>query len=377
MSWPKPNVINTLKPPVKIHRGRWVLFFIILILITAILLALMWPDNNFISQWTFWVGVLFIPTVISGIVVSVRLYLYGLAQEEYEIWEQEQNHIEHNWQEWAMQSLMVLDSFYKVPNQISTQKLLLDSPNQIVQLNNSLIFDEKYTFKDYAEDLLFSLREVLSAIPKTEVIDITVYSSPESFTYIDDDINNAYRSAEILQPYKLYHQIVSRTNIEKLAELYDTPQSSLQLIVINNFISSGSAFLCAFLLTDKQHYQDLAIDIAKSEILRPMITDNLLTGVNQMVEMQPAINDVKQLWFANLNAEQEVDINKLLADQKISPDQLYKLESIVGNQTELSYWLSLALGCEMITQTQKNNLITAMSQNQWLFSVVTTVSRES
>lgn len=377
MSWPKPNVINTLKPPVKIHRGRWVLFFIILILITAILLALMWPDNNFISQWTFWVGVLFIPTVISGIAVSVRLYLYGLAQEEYEIWEQEQNHIEHNWQEWAMQSLMVLDSFYSVPNHISTRKLLFDSPNQIVQLNNSLIFDEKYTFKDYAEGLLFSLREVLSAIPKTEVIDIKVYSSPESFTYIDDDINNAYRSAEILQPYKLYHQIVSRTNIEKLAELYDTPQSSLQLIVINNFISSGSAFLCALLLTDKQHYQELAIDIAKSEILRPMITDNLLTGVNQMVEMQPAINDVKQLWFANLNAEQEVDINKLLADQKISPDQLYKLESIVGNQTELSYWLSLALGCEMITQTQKNNLITAMSQNQWLFSVVTTVSRES
>ena len=58
----------------------------------------------------------------------------------------------------------------------------------------------------------------------------------------------------------------------------------------------------------------------------------------------------------------------------ISPEQMYKLGSLVGNQNELSYWLSLALACEMVTETKQTNLITAMSQNQWLFSVVTAVN---
>ena len=128
---------------------------------------------------------------------------------------------------------------------------------------------------------------------------------------------------------------------------------------------------------DKQHYLDLAIDIAQSEILRPMVTDDLFIGVNQMVEMQPATHQINQLWFANLDHKQEVNIAKQLAELNISPEQIYKLESLVGNQTELSYWLSLALGCEMVTKTKQNNLIAAVSHNQWLFSVVTTVSGES
>ena len=170
---------------------------------------------------------------------------------------------------------------------------------------------------------------------------------------------------------------MSRAENEKLIQWIDNPQSALQLIIINNTISSGSAFLCAFLLTDKEHYQDLDIDIAKCEILRPMITDDLLVGINQMNDIQPAIHQINQLWFANMSNQQEVNLTKLLADLQISPEQIYKLESLLGNQTELSYWLSLAMGCDMITQTKQNNLITAMSRNQWLFSVVTTVSKES
>ena len=278
---------------------------------------------------------------------------------------------------WAMQSLVVLDSHYIVPNKITAKKLIFDSDNLSVQVNNSLTFDDQSAFKNLAEDLFFSLRQVLSNLPTKEPINITIYSSSESYSYIDEEINHAYQSAKISQPYKLTHQIVSRAENEKLIQWIDNPQSALQLIIINNTISSGSAFLCAFLLTDKEHYQDLDIDIAKCEILRPMITDDLLVGINQMNDIQPAIHQINQLWFANMSNQQEVNLTKLLADLQISPEQIYKLESLLGNQTELSYWLSLAMGCDMITQTKQNNLITAMSRNQWLFSVVTTVSKES
>lgn len=377
MSWPKPNVINTLKPPVKLNTRRWGLFFTALFFIMGIVMAIIWPNNDFASQWTFWAGVTVIPTVIGGIAVSIRLYLYGLAQEEYEIWQHEQKQIEQNWQMWAMQSLVVLDSYYVLPNHLTAKKILTDSVNLTTEINNSLTFDEKFEFSSYVEELLFSVSQLLSNLPVSDPINILVYSSPEAFNYFDDEINHAYRKAKIAQPYTLSHQLMPYANVEKLTDWIDTPQPNLKLIIVNNMVSSGTAFLCAFLVMDKQYYQDLNIDIAKCEILRPMTTTDLLTGINQMVNMQPAIRQINQLWFSNLDNKQEIDITKNLTDLKISPQQMYKLENLAGNQTELSYWLSLALGCEMITTTKQNNLITAMSQNQWLFSVVAASNRES
>ena len=377
MSWPKPKVIDTLKPPVKLHSGRWFLFFIILIFITGMILALMWPNNNYSKQWTFWAGTIFISSMIGGIAIGIRFYLYGLAQEEYEIWQHEQKHIAQNWQAWAMKSLVVLDSYYLLPNQITIQQLLTDSANLEIQINKSLAFNDTVELHQHIEDLFFSIHHQLSIIPVTETINITVYSSNDAYNYIDDDIHRAYKAVKIVQPYTLTHQIMPSANPDKLTEWIDSTQTGLQLVIINNTISSGTAFLCAFLLMDKQHYLDLAIDIAKSEILRPMVTDDLFVGVNQMVEIQPAINKINQLWINNLDFKQEVNITKHLAELNISPEQIYKLESLVGNQTELSYWLSLALGCEMVTKTKQNNLIAAVSHNQWLFSVVTTVSGES
>ncbi len=377
MSWPKPKVMDTLKPPVKLHLERWFLFFIVLIFITGIILALMWPNNDYSKQWTFWAGTIFIPSMIGGIAIGIRFYLYGLAQEEYEIWQHEQKHIEQNWQAWAMKSLVVLDSYYLLPNQISIQQLFSGSADLENQINKSLAFNDTVELHQRIEDLFFSIHHQLSIIPVTEPINITVYSSNDAYNYVDDDIHQAYKTVKIVQPYTLTHQIMPSANPDKLTEWIDSTQTGLQLVIINNTISSGTAFLCAFLLMDKQHYLDLAIDIAKSEILRPMVTDDLFVGVNQMVEIQPAINKINQLWINNLDFKQEVNITKHLAELNISPEQIYKLESLAGNQTELSYWLSLALGCEMITKTKQNNLIAARSQNQWLFSVVTAVSEES
>lgn len=374
MSWPQPKVIDTLNPPGKLHRGRWLVFFIILMVITGITFALMWPNNNYLKQWTFWFGLISIPTIVSGVALSIRFYLYGLAQEEYEIWQQEQKIIQQNWQMWAMKSLIVLDSYYSLPNQITAKQILVDNSNLAVQINNSLKFDEKLGVNQHIEDLFFSLRPFFSKLPLTEPINITMYSSDQSYSYVDDDIYNACRAAQIAQPYTFSHKMVINADIEKLVEWIDIDQKALQLVIINNTKSSNSAFLCAFLLMDKQQYRNLSVDIAKAEILRPMTTDNLQVAINQMVELQPAICQVNQLWFANLDNKQEVNITKQLADLNISPEQMYKLGSLVGNQNELSYWLSLALACEMVTETKQTNLITAMSQNQWLFSVVTAVN---
>ncbi|MCX8607239.1 hypothetical protein J3U44_05590 [Gilliamella sp. B3766] len=370
MSWPKPNTLNIIKPPVKLNRGRWFLFFIVLFIITCLILAAIWPSKNFHSQWMYWAVATFIPTLIGGSAFGIRLYLYGLSQEEYEIWQQEQQKVDQNWQKWAMQSLVVLDSYYSIPTHITSMEIYSNASNIDSQVNKSLEFEGDVKAERYIEDLFFAIKDTLIQLPSTEHLDIKVLSSPDSFSYIDQTISHAYKNAQISLGYNLSHQILQNTNIENLIENIDSSQPGVQLIIINNAKSNGSAFVAAFLLTNKTYYQELNISFAKSEILRPMISNDLTTDLKQMVDMQCALEEINQLWFTNIDSKEKINIIKQLADYQIVPEHLYMLEIFVGNQTELSYWLALALACEMITITNQNNLIASQSMNQKLLSVV-------
>ena len=371
MSWPKPRVVNPLKPPLKLHRSRWYLFFIVLSFITTILLILIWPNENYGSQWIFWISATIIPTVITGIAVSIRLYIYGLAQEEYEIWQLEQKNIDENWKNWAMKSLVILDSYYVLPNHLTVKDIINNGVNLPSKINKSLEFGDEFNIKIYLEEVFLSLSKLLPELSEKETININIYTSLESSPLLEEDINNAYQTAKLPWKYKLSQHISDNVNAEILQEMIDDSQTSLQLVIINNTISLNSAFLCAFLGTSKQHYQDLGINSAKVEILRPMVATELDNAIGQMIDMQHAIKQVKQVWFTNVEKKQQVEILTLLADQKISLDNQINLDSFIGNQTGLSYWLSLAMGCEMVMLTNQNNLMTAYSHNKWLLSILT------
>ncbi|OTQ29306.1 hypothetical protein [Gilliamella apicola] len=377
MSWPKPKVLNPLKPPLKLHRGRWYLFFIVLSFITTILLIIIWPNESYSSQWIFWISATIIPTTITGIAVSIRLYIYGLAHEEYEIWQLEQKNIDENWKNWAMKSLVILDSYYVLPNHLTVQDILNNSVNLPTKINKSLEFGDQFNIKIYLEEVFLSLSKLLPELSEKETININIYTSLESSPLLEEDINNAYQTAKLPWKYKLSQHISDNVNAEILQEMIDDSQTSLQLVIINNTISLNSAFLCAFLGTSKQHYQDLGINSAKVEILRPMIATELDNAIGQMIDMQHAIKQVKQVWFTNVEKKQQVEILTLLADQKISLDNQINLDSFIGNQAGLSYWLSLAMGCEMVMLTNQNNLMTAYSHNKWLLSNLAVLRRES
>ncbi|OTQ13725.1 hypothetical protein B6D11_09795, partial [Gilliamella apicola] len=160
MSWPKPRVVNPLKPPLKLHRSRWYLFFIVLSFITTILLIIIWPNESYSSQWIFWISATIIPTTITGIAVSIRLYIYGLAQEEYEIWQLEQKNIDENWKNWAMKSLVILDSYYVLPNHLTVKDIINNGVNLPSKINKSLEFGDEFNIKIYLEEVFLSLSKL-------------------------------------------------------------------------------------------------------------------------------------------------------------------------------------------------------------------------
>lgn len=370
MSWSKPNVSNIAKPPAKLHWRTWGMFITLLFFITSFILARLWPDSSYSSQWTYWVGSTLITLIIGGIAFSIRIYFYGLAQEEYNIWQQEQKNIEQNWQKWAMQSLVVLDSFYVLPNQVTANKILNNGSNISAEVNKSLTFNDKFDTAHYIEDLFVSMRSVLNKLPKTESINITVYSSQHADICIENTISQAYQKIGIKQRYSLSQKIENEIDVEQLTKWVDATEPELELIIVDNTKSQSSSFLTAFLLVKKSHYQDMGIDIAQVEILRPMFTSDLQLAFQQMVDMQPVIKQVNQLWLANLTNKQEKEVLINLSKNHIELEDVNKLQRIGGNQDELSYWLALALGCESVIASHKNNLITSITQNQWLSSVI-------
>lgn len=371
MSWPKPNITNIVRPPVQLNRGRWGLFITALAIISSFILAKAWPNDSYASQWTYWVGVAFFPTLIGGSAFSIRLYLYGLAQEKYDIWQDEQKKVEQNWQKWAMKSLLVLDSAYVIPDEITASSILENGSNLHSKINKSLKFKDKSELTSAFDNIFCSMSDAISILPSKANINISLYMPFDSYENIDREIARAYRNSGIKHDYNLNYMIDTVPNIEKIAEWIDSPQPMIELIIINNTQSSASEFLAAFLLVNNAQYQDLEIKKAKAQILRPMIDEELPIAIKQMVEMQPAIKQVSHLWFVNLDNKQETEINKQLVNQSVEPEQLYGLEKFVGKQTELSYWLALAMSSEMINKTKRNNLIATRNQNQWLFSVVT------
>ncbi|WP_392552161.1 hypothetical protein RHO14_12020 [Orbus wheelerorum] len=371
MSWPKPEIIPLTRPD-KPRRWFWICVFLTLFIITAAFLIASWGDNNYFASLSFWLIAILAPFIAGGVALSIRFYLYGLAQERFDIWQQEQGKIDNNWQDWAMSSAGIMLSYWITPNELTATKILVDRVSLPVQIDKVLPFDDdEFEYEHYFEDLFYSFVEPLSQLPDNTKIAITLYSSSESYSYFDDMIHTIYQRCKINKPYSITHHLSVGTQAEQIAEIIDNPQYEVQLIIANNLLSKGSAFLGALLLVDKPLLPKVDKSLIESNLLRPMVTTNIDEAVKQMAEIQPAIKDVSQLWCANLDKSNEIEIVKALAVHHISPDSINTLDSLAGQQTDLAYWSLLTLGNQLVKQSQQNILLATTSQGKYLFSVLT------
>lgn len=371
MPWPKPE-ITLINPPLKPKRLVWIAVFAVLLIITGTLLILMWSDNRYFSAVSFWVMLILVPALIGSIALSLRFYQYGIAQEHFEIWQQEQALIEDNWQEWAMRSVRVMGSYWITPNELTAASIIFDLKNLPVQIEKVLAFEnDEQDDEPYFEDLFYSMAQSINQLPNCQKMTITVYSSPESYAYLDDTIAVVSRRCQIKPRYTFKQQISQHVALNDIIQLIDNPSDEPHLLIMNNLRSHGSAFLGAILIVDEQLLDPDLAQMVESHLLRPMETDDITDGIHQMVEMQPALSGVTQLWCANLDKAHEIEIAKQLAEHNISPKAIHFLDSIAGQQTDLAHWSLLALGNQLVKQTNESLLLASKSNGQFLFSVLT------
>lgn len=371
MSWSKPR-ITPMAPPNKPNRRFWVGSIFSLFIIMLFSLMGLLRDSRYLTSLFFWLTAIIVPLLIGCIALSIRYYVYGLAKERFDIWERESNKINDKWQDWAMSYVNIIDSYWSTPNKLTATKIISDRQNLPLQIGKVLSFNDKLDLEYYFDDLFYNLADALNQLPGEQPILITLYSSPESYRHLDDVIYTTYHRSQINKSFSLVHQMVSRSDIEKIIKLIDNPSPTAQpqLIIINDLLSKGSAFLSALLLAEPKMYAEIGQPKINIKFLRPMATDSISDAIEQMTEMQPAIKDIAQLWCANLDNKQEICIAKTLADHEISPDEINFLDSLVGQQTDLAYWSLISLGTQLVKQQQKNILLATLSQEQYLFSVL-------
>ncbi|WP_392561461.1 hypothetical protein RHO12_09965 [Orbus sturtevantii] len=371
MSWPKPEIIS-LNPPDKPRRWFWIALFAAFFIITTLFLIASWGDNDYFSSLSFWLIAIVVPFVFGSVALSIRFYLYGLAQEHFDIWQQEQQQIDGNWQEWAMSSASIIASYWITPNALDETAILCNRVELPMQCDKVLEFDDnKPDHEHYFDELFYRFVEPINKLPDNTPIAITVYSSSQSYTALDNTIEAIYRRHKINKPYSLTHQTSAYAQLEQITDVIDTPQRAVQLIIVNNLQSKGSAFLAALLLADKQFEADADQLLVESNLLRPMVSDNIAAATQQMAEMQPGLAGVAQLWYANVDKAKQIEIAKGLSDHGVSPDGINALDSLAGQQTDLAYWSLLALGNKLVKQSQQDILLVTSSQGQYLFSVLT------
>ncbi|XKM12791.1 hypothetical protein RCS94_07105 [Orbaceae bacterium ac157xtp] len=371
MTWPKPEV-ELFKLPKAPLLWVWMVGFGVTFIITAITLVLNWSDDNYLSSATFWLLLIFIPVLIVGFALSVRAYQHGLSLQRYTIWQQEQDKIDQNWQNWAMNYADIVSSYWVTPNELSSIKILFDGQNLPIQHNKILEFDrDGFEYERYFTALFYNFVDEINTLPNHINIAITIYSSTESYDGLDEVVQRVCQNCKVKNSYTISHKTTPYVQLEKINDLIDYSQDEMQILIINNLFSKESAFLVGLLLIDEEYSQQIEKLRIGSHLLRPMVTTDLPAAIKQMAKMQPAIKEVSQLWCANLDKAQEVTIAKLLSESGISPENINFLDSIAGKQSDLAYWALLALGNQLVMQTQENILLVTKSQDKFLFTVLT------
>ena len=86
-----------------------------------------------------------ISVFIKAILFSIRLFIYGLAEEKVKVWDEQIKSQDKQWQKWSMQSLAVLNSVVITPHNLSVDNLLKNKGNCVFLSMNCLILIELMT----------------------------------------------------------------------------------------------------------------------------------------------------------------------------------------------------------------------------------------
>ncbi|OCL19166.1 YrzE family protein [Gilliamella sp. wkB171] len=377
--WTKTDIAK-LPTPKPIRLWNWI--SIMLLVFVCVLFFMLFVTSVSVSNNTLFIVILSgITLFVTGLLFSVRIFLYGLEEEKVKIWDEQIKNRNKQWQEWSMQSLAVLGSVFITPQDLSVDDLLKNQ-GQLHFSAHELFSFRKTNHRFYLESyewIFANFYDYLNQIGNNYTLKVLLLGSPEYHIEQTKLIRQAYKQLGGSLPLEFDYQSIFGSQQDDINQLIDNEEPMLYLIIADNAQSTdSSAFMSALLLANESLYTNIPNLRAQSYVLRSMQTnrDEFPMAIAQMHEIQPAFSHIEQLWYSQFDEKAVADLRILFFEYDIILSEMeypaiYPLDTYFGHPSKaLSYWLLLALTTQAVTKTQQTQLVVASILDNLWFTVV-------
>lgn len=359
MTWPKPDkpIIPRINKPKILN---WLVGFFLYVFVGF---SIVWFNRN--SGWlrASLIGYLVLFCVIFIVALAYRIYYYFIVMKILsKRYAEDIQSFHENWQNWANQSIAVLDSYFFTPNSIEVNNLSTIDTEQ----GNVLTFSQP----PYAE-LLSKLQNVLSQLPQLKLLKITFISNQD---IIEQRIMLERLLDKLSVALNPQFRFVYFNDEQLICQLVEEDTETLTLIIVSNLHDlHSSEFMGYFLLAPETLVNHQAIQPKiKAYLLRTLLSNDIDTAISQLIEMQPIVSETKDILATHWVHTQETMVlllQKLSEHSKDLPQQL-NLDWCIGEPSALSYWLSLHLACDLAQERQSAELVISQLSDKTFFNMV-------
>lgn len=377
--WTKPKIepLPELEP-IKIR--HWLIIGLITLVAITLLGFILLPrryQENYPLLTLFICGC---TLMVTGVLFSIRLFMYGIQQEKNKIWYEETRYLHQQWQNWAMQSLAILNSVIILPDSLSN---LVDSivnnaqslPIDYTKINQFENTDDTFYFNCFDE--IFA--NIAGNLNKFEqhlklIIWLDSYDNP---TVLEQAIYQAANKWQLKQKIELNPYPIHTGNALIINQLIDDNQPALYLIISNNAQSqTSSAFISTLLMVNTQLLSTMDEIKPQSYLLRSMLTtpSEYEAAIQQMLDIQPAFNNTTQCWHSQIDGEALNQLTMVLAKNDIvttTPLVRHDIDGYFGiPNEEMTYWLLLALTSQLCKKNGQHHLVATQLRSNRVLSLL-------
>jgi hypothetical protein len=319
---------------------------------------------------------------MTGLLFSLRLFIYGLAIEKVKIWDEEIKQHDERWQHWAGQSLAVLQSVVITPQNLSSDDFQSNDNDLNFAANEIFRFNKTNAqfYLDCYEWIFSNLYDCLNQIESRYSVVVLQLNANKQQKTREKLVQRAYKNIGLNLPLKFSYPDTLNDNKLDINQFIDNEDTTLYLIIADNTQAiDSSAFMSALLLANHPLYTNMTGLQPESQLLRTMKTlpETLTQAMAQMNEIQRDFKDIQQVWYSQLDSKTMKQLRALFSQYDItlyeSDDYLatHALDVYFGYpNNRLSYWLLLALATQSTKKIHQTQLVAAKIADELVFTVV-------
>lgn len=382
MSWPVQIIPSGDKVP-EIKWKRWFLSFLWVLAVAgvswsiAINIAPTYKD-----ELTKFFAVLFFAWfIIYFIILSVRVYYYGICLSAFEARDREAEFTRTKWTEWASKRFHVPTYHLFLPSEISKIDMASSHFAEIYsdqQLKLRGHNQDAYTEEQLIYELLGSVRSTLIRLSNSCVFDVifTYGSSYITFATFKDCWAAMGLSDKCLNNYYYWND-----TLEQVFDMLSNIEARRVSIIISantegveGYYPNATEFASILLVTNQEQ---LVINESASVALRTMACSKPLTKREfvHMVTYQPDVLRASKIFFSNMSMDDILNVSDVLRTTCLSINVEWEYEAqhldlMLGRLGDAHFWLVFILAFFISEKNNEPILMIARIGNDYVFNLI-------